>query len=832
MLSLLLFAVAAVPEPEPMLVELVVERLHREVLEVPQLDGRPGVPVRHLLSILGIEHHSEGDAVVGHWAGRERPFSISAAAIELHDRTIPLTSADVASADGMLFLAPAVWTEAFALDHRYDPRRLRVSFAPGADVPAVSRRLLASARATEDTSTSLHLDRVPRAMLGGHVLDWELWSANVLTPDRYADAQFRLFYGGELLGGALSLAPYGTFAQPWNPARSRAVWSFNIDQPALQRIDFGTIGGPGPWSRPMLGARITNRPRERGLGFDELGRIVTAPPNTFVRVWSDGRLVDAGETDGLGRRRVQLPTNYGSNLLRVEYIDRYGALVSEEALLRVPAAALAQGRAEYDVGFGLDRNVADRIVGGVEGAFGLLPSLTLRGGADIFVDAGVPRTYAYARAIVTPLDILTVELTAAPGTGYLSNVALRTADGWLLTASHDEYAADAARLPNLLRRRSSLATSYPLTRFGVPVALRASARETTLTTGVRSSEATAGAAIRFDTSTLMLDYDWRGDLLGGLTDRTAVRARYVAPVPFVGGAASLGAAWDLLDHHVDEVRVAYTRSLYGAWPLRLRLSYAMLEVGPGERAHEANVTFGFSWDAALTEARSYARSGGDPTVHLRAAGSLTFEDDGVVASWRPQAERGRAELHFVGAPSDAAGRVVTIGGRRYRADDDGKVFVPSLIRGRTYAIDARDPGIAAPNVVPLVPEQTFVARAHRKHVVEIPLVATGEIEGRVFMRRADGTERGVGRIRMKLLDPDGNVVRSGWTYDDGAIYLFGVPPGRYRVRLEDDQLRRLGMRAFPRERRVEIPATQDGVVVGDVGFQLSPLPFYLTEAAP
>ena len=170
-----------------------------------------------------------------------------------------------------------------------------------------------------------------------------------------------------------------------------------------------------------------------------------------------------------------------------------------------------------------------------------------------------------------------------------------------------------------------------------------------------------------------------------------------------------------------------------------------------------------------------------------------------------------------------------MGGRRYEADDDGRVFVPSLVRGRRYTIDASDPGIAAPNVVALEPRQTFVARAHRRHVVELPLVATGEIEGRVFTRRSDGSIRGIGRVRVRLIDESGTVVRSEWTYDDGAVYLFGVAPGRYVMRLDEQQLERLKWRAAPIEKIVVVEPILNGDVVRGVDFELAPRDALLTK---
>jgi Tetratricopeptide repeat len=102
--------------------------------------------------------------------------------------------------------------------------------------------------------------------------------------------------------------------------------------------------------------------------------------------------------------------------------------------------------------------------------------------------------------------------------------------------------------------------------------------------------------------------------------------------------------------------------------------------------------------------------------------------------------------------------------------------------------------------------------------VELPVVMTGEIDGIVYLAEIEG-RRGIGDVRLELVDDSGKVVGGTTTGSDGYYIVPSVLPGNYKLRISPDQLSRLDLKdpgAQP------ITMSPDGDFVNGVDFVLTP----------
>jgi hypothetical protein len=77
--------------------------------------------------------------------------------------------------------------------------------------------------------------------------------------------------------------------------------------------------------------------------------------------------------------------------------------------------------------------------------------------------------------------------------------------------------------------------------------------------------------------------------------------------------------------------------------------------------------------------------------------------------------------------------------------------------------------------------------------VNYALKSVGEVQVRMVVRRPGAVTKGVSALEVQLLAADGAVAAAGRTEFDGSIFFEKVPPGDYRVGLEPEQSRRLGL---------------------------------------
>ncbi|MFQ5774856.1 MAG: SPOR domain-containing protein [Kiloniellaceae bacterium] len=140
-------------------------------------------------------------------------------------------------------------------------------------------------------------------------------------------------------------------------------------------------------------------------------------------------------------------------------------------------------------------------------------------------------------------------------------------------------------------------------------------------------------------------------------------------------------------------------------------------------------------------------------------------------------------------------------------DEEGIAFLTGLSPYRHSTVAVSEGTLEDPYWVPQTRAVSVVPRPGAVAVAEFPIVATGEIDGTVF-QRAGTTAQEVADVTIQLLNEDGEIVKTVRSAFDGFYLIDFVPPGRYRVRVDPDQMARLNLMAPP-PREVVIGADQD-----------------------
>ena len=80
--------------------------------------------------------------------------------------------------------------------------------------------------------------------------------------------------------------------------------------------------------------------------------------------------------------------------------------------------------------------------------------------------------------------------------------------------------------------------------------------------------------------------------------------------------------------------------------------------------------------------------------------------------------------------------------------------------------------------------------AGKSILLEFPVIATGEVDGMVYLRRGTSVV-GLSNVELQLVNTEGEVVQQTKTAFDGFYLFTYVRPGRYFVRISPDQIERL-----------------------------------------
>lgn len=169
-------------------------------------------------------------------------------------------------------------------------------------------------------------------------------------------------------------------------------------------------------------------------------------------------------------------------------------------------------------------------------------------------------------------------------------------------------------------------------------------------------------------------------------------------------------------------------------------------------------------------------------------------------------------------PVENAGFTVNGSGRQgIRTDAKGEALLPRL-QPKAYADVALDLGsLDDAQWQPTRPGVRVLPRPGKVQVIDFPVALTAEIDGTVYLM--DGTDkRGIGNAKLQLVDANGKVVGETKSSSDGYYILPNVIPGRYKLRIEPEQLKGIGLNA---DRIADVEINPKADFVNGIDFTLS-----------
>ncbi len=838
-------APAAVPQPEPILVELRLGHVASRTVPALQAGTEVLVPLTQFLQLAEIGYRVSADgrveATVDPGARRlivdPRSDSMSYGAhrvrIEAEYRVFR---------DGELFVGAERLGDLLGSPIVVDFSELTVTVADPSDLPVARRRRREAARAT-----LLRPREAARAdlVLAPQHPHWDglVFDYTVLAPssEPLAGSGYTGALGADAFGGSLELGASSVGRAADGVVQVTGSWTgVWRDHRWLQQLRLGDGVTTGPAIRSVRGVSISNSPfvRPSVIGAQRYDGQLEPGGGWSVEAYQGNQLVGFDSADATGRFTVQLPVRYGENPVDFVAYGPLGEIREFNQTFRVITELLPARQFEYGLSAGSCHSARCQATANVDLHYGVTERWTVRGGVDQFWRDTLPdlfHPYASVAGSLSNAWALTLDGVGAAfahgGVRYEPSVDRR------VMVDYTRYAeGTAAPLLTVAGARSRLMLFgfwRPIPRAGFfffDGMLDRSTSVSGTTTTLRVESSTEGQEVRA-LPYARLERD-------AVTGAPATTRWFLGVNTFVLPRAALGPL-------LGPIWLRGGGEVETEGGLRLS-GYSLLAarpVGPALRV-EAGVTWqrgsgGPVLTLALTSYTSAIRSyttvsapaGGTVAGAQYIQGSLLWDraTGRLATAPGPSLQRsGVSGRVFFDQNGDGvqnpgepglAGVRVRVGVQTAVSDSNGEFRVWDIVPFEPVTVQVDSLSLSSPLLVPAFASALLDPGPNRFRELNIPVVQGGVVEGRVS-REVGGQRVGVAGVTLRLTNRRSGAEQRFTTFSDGAFYVMGTKPGDYDLTVDPAVLEALHATAAPL--LVRLRPTPGGVGASGLEVELKP----------
>ena len=794
----------------PVLMELRIGELASATVQAYRVRGEALLPLARLLTLAEARYRLTPDGVLeASLPPGPRRFvaALGRDTMSLGDRRVPIEPTARLFRDGDLYVGTRRLGDLLGTTIVVDWSELSATVMDVAVLPIGQRVRRDAARAAlarrhEDDAAAFQPGDEP-AGWHGLALDYSYFAPG---GQRLGAGSYEVTAGSDVLGGSLALGVRSLGAADAGVVRGVGSWTgVWEDHRWLKQLRLGDGLSTGPRLRELRGIALTNAPFLRSTvvgNTDYLGRV---QPGWSVEAYQDGRLIAVDTADAAGHFGFNLPVRYGENPIDFIAYGPLGDVRQFDRTYRVLSDLLPKRRFEYGVSGGACRDPRCRASANLDLRYGLTPRVTVQAGADRFWrDSLGDLWHPYAQVTANPSNNWAVELAGVGNALARGTVLFEPSLDLQVSAQASVFdtrtAAPIVTVPGERAAWSLAAFLRPLHRDGLFYfegnldqilglsgtttrgRLGASVQlgQTRLMPYARAERQSVGAGGAPATqafggvSAYVLPAAGRGPLLGSTFFRATLESRVFSGAAALNQAAIFASRplWGGVSLETGVLWQRGTRGPVVQITLNTYLSairsYTTVNAGPGAPAGVSQLVQGsVLWDRA---AGGFTAAPGPSIARAGVAGRV-FRDDNQNGRYDP------------GEPLLPGVRVI-VGTRPVVSDSSGEFRVWDLLPFEPVNVLVDSASIDSPLLVPAFATATLVPNPNRFRPLDVPVVAAGVIEGRIW-RATGGAREPVGAIALVLTDHRSGTRRHFAAFSDGTFYLMGVKAGDYELTAED-----------------------------------------------
>ncbi|HEX6983643.1 MAG TPA: SPOR domain-containing protein [Balneolaceae bacterium] len=813
------------------------------------------LPVNELLNVLEIHHqvHQGKLSISGNFLGdKEFILDFKNFTARAGDTELQLHAEDFIIGQVDYFVKPFVLEQLFGLEFKVNFNTLTLQLQTGDKMPVVARYQRKQNRERLNREKPVYARNYyplkygrNYSALDGAFLDYNLSAVYTRNSQLFT---FSNAVGAEFLGGDVQGNIYGALSAQQSAFTTAGLrWRFvQRNNNYFSSLIAGQTNSEGIAGRSFTGIKITNKPVEPRLLFDRYVIDGGAPPQSEVELYLNNRLVDFQRADAAGNYRFLVPLTYGSTNYSVRIFTPSGQIYDQNSRIHIPFDYLPPGEVDYTVSGGRLHNpilgsTQRGYIGEASLSTGITNWLTAKASAEYLTNyhTSLPSFTGTINARLFSNYLISANFNSENFYRFTSSVVYSNGASW--SASYD-YNPGNSRLYSIggYDHRGRLNLFTPFRIGSLPLNIRWSSV-------YQRTEQNHLLRYRADLSTrlgrLNIRFGYQDQQAGDLSFVTTPTSRITNSYTYALGRYH--SVPGLFRGMFLRGQLSYLPGLEEFESMEFQVSRGFLNTGRIQfsfghnflgdfSSFSLNFTVDFNKFRSNTTARIIG-SGASFTQNFR--GSIAYDPYGnqLMLNNRQQVgQSGAAVRLFVdnnndGSYQEAVDKMINDPAVRLnRASGrtsikNGINYISQLRPYYRYDIEINKSALDNPLLVPAVENFSIVTDPNQYKPIEIPFYLSGVISGKVERK-----DQGLSGVRLYLQSvADSSINRKPFskelhTFSDGSFYAYEIPPGKYNLYIDRDQLSFLDAISQPDTMQITVEALALGDFVENLRFTVIP----------
>lgn len=750
--------------------------------------------------------------------------------ITYRDKKFDLNPAELLCNETGVYLSSNRFGEIFGLNCQFTFRSLTVKLVTDIELPIMKEmkmeamyKNLAELKGTKKADTTINR-KFSLFKLG--MFDWAVQSIGDSLFKR--NARFTLGIGAIVAGGEANLFLNYDNDKPFSMKNQLYSWRYvNNDNKIIKQVIVGRVlaNTTSTITNGIVGVQINNTPTTLRKSFGTYLISNKTEPGWLVELYVNNVLLNYTRADASGFFTFEVPMFYGSSDVKLRYYGPWGEEQSTVQNISIPFNFLPANQFQYNISAGKVEDGKQSKFSKAQFNYGLSKRMTIGGGAEYLssvlnkVMPFVNMSYRLGSAI-----FLTGEHIKGVRTSGL--IGYRMRNDLRIEFNYQRYEKDqkAVQIGFLDEKKLVISKPFRSKKYSLFTKL----------TLDQFNYASLPKTSKFTSAELLLSALAFG-INANLTNYMVMNQ---AGIPLAYSNLSMGFR---LPHGISllpQAQFEYNRKKFSF--AKMEAQKNIFKGGSVNLSYQWDfknkdfiATLGIRLNLSFAQAFMSVRRSKHTTIYNEMVrGSLLYDSKTNLLALNNQNNIGRGGIVMAPfldingngkrddhEPAVNGLRIKVKGGNVQHNRKDTTLYVWGLEAYTNYFIELDK--YSFDNIAWQLDKLTMSVAIEPNHFthVEVPVAVLSEVTGTVFLNGEKG-KQGLGRMFVTILNSDSVEVGRTLTESDGYFSYFGLRPGNYTIKIDEDQLNKLAMVNTSGNFHVEILKSIDGVTKSNIVFVL------------